>query len=243
MNPPVLIYHKIDLPTSDVRIRGAYTARKKFERQITYLKKNGFVFYTASELVKHYSDHGKFPDKGIALTFDDGWKDNYLNAFPILKKFGVKATIFLVPACIGKTTDLVTADGEGEREHLSEEDITEMSADGIEFGSHSMNHKLFHQISPAEIEYEVGESKKHIENLVQKSCTVFAYPAGFYTEFAKEALENAGYLAAFSTIYGPETNTDVYSLNRTEILRRDGYPFRFGKKIKSMFAGQYHSRP
>ncbi|MEJ7849328.1 MAG: polysaccharide deacetylase family protein [Pyrinomonadaceae bacterium] len=235
MNTPVLIYHKIDLPTSDVKIRGAYTAPKKFERQINYLKKNGFLFYTASELVAQYSDHGEFPKKSIALTFDDGWKDNYLNAFPILKRYGVKATIFLVPASIGKTTDLVTADGEGEREHLTEADILEMSADGIEFGSHSMNHKLFHQITPAEIEYEVWESKKHIENLVQKPCTVFAYPAGFYTDFAKEALEKAGYEAAFSTVYGPELETDLYALNRTEILRRDGYPFRFGRKIRAMF--------
>ena len=235
MNPPVLIYHKIDLPTSDVKIRGAYTAPKKFERQINYLKKNGFVFHTASELIAHYRDHGKFPEKGIALTFDDGWKDNYLNAFPILKKFGVKATIFLVPACIGKTTDLVTADGEGEREHLTEADILEMSTSGVEFGSHSMNHNLFHQISPAEIEFEVCESKKHIENLVQKPCKVFAYPAGFYTAYAKNALERAGYSAAFSTVYGIGIEPDVYALNRTEILRRDGYPFKFGKKIRSMF--------
>lgn len=234
MNPPVLIYHKIDLPTSDVKIRGAYTAPIKFERQITYLKKNGFVFYTASELIKHFSEHDKFPEKGITVTFDDCWKDNYLNAFPILQKLGVKATIFLVPACIGRTTDLVTADGEGKREHLSEADIVEMSAHGIEFGSHSMNHKLFHQISPQEIEYEAFESKKYIENLVQKPCSVFAYPAGFFTDLAKEALQKAGYKAAFSTVYGPETETDMYALNRTEILRRDGYPFRFGRKIRSM---------
>lgn len=234
MNPPVLIYHKIDLPTSDVKIRGAFTAPKKFERQIKYLRKNGFVFYTATEMVEHYSDHGEFPGKGIALTFDDGWKDNYLNAFPILKKYGVKATIFLVPACIGETTDLVTADGEGEREHLTEADILEMSGGGIEFGSHSMNHKLFHQISPEEIEYEVYESKNYIENLVQKPCSTFAYPAGFYTEFAKESLEKAGYKAAFSTVYGSEPEINLYALNRTEILRRDGYPLRFGRKIRAM---------
>lgn len=234
MSPPVLIYHKIDLPTSDVRIRGAYTAPKKFERQMYFLKKNGFSFYTASELVKHFREHGRFPEKGVAVTFDDGWKDNYLNAFPILKKFGVKATIFLVPACIGKTTGMVTAEGEGEREHLSGSDIIEMSVSGIEFGSHSMNHKLFHEISPVEVEFEAVESKKHIENLVQKPCQVFAYPAGFYTDPAKRALENAGYAAAFSTVYGPGNVHDLYALNRTEILRRDGYPFRFGRKIRTM---------
>jgi peptidoglycan/xylan/chitin deacetylase (PgdA/CDA1 family) len=239
MQVPVLLYHKIDFPTPDVKIRGAFTSPQKFARQISYLKKKGIEFYTASEIVKYYLAHGDFPPKGIAVTFDDGWQDNYLNALPVLEKFGAKATIFLVPTCIGQNTDKVTADGEGPREHLTEEQIVEMSRSGIiEFCSHSMNHKLFNQISPEEIEYETVESKKYIENLVQKECSVFAYPAGFYTEFAKEAIKKAGYSAAFSTIYGAKDKPDIYALNRTEILRRDGRPFQFGKKIKSIFAAR-----
>ena len=232
MKPPFLLYHKIDLPTADVRIRGAFTAPKRFEKQIAYLVKKGFSFYTASELIAHYKNHGAFPAKSAAITFDDGWKDNFTNAFPILKKYGAKATVFLVPSCVGQTTAKVTADGEGAREHLSEADILEMSEGGIEFGSHSFNHKLFHQISDEEIEFEVTESKKYIENLVQKECPVFAYPAGFFTGFAQTAIKNAGYIAAFSTVYGAAENPDLYELNRIEILRRDGYPFRFGRKIK-----------
>ena len=235
MKVPVLLYHKIDFPTEDVKIRGAFTAPQKFARQISYLKKKDLEFYTASELVKSFLKNGEFPPKAISLTFDDGWKDNYLNAFPIMKKLGVKATIFLVPACIGQNTDRVTAEGEGRREHLSESEILEMSHGGIEFCSHSMNHKLFNQISPEEIEFEVTESKKFIENLTQKECSVFAYPAGFYTESAKETIKKAGYDAAFSTVYGAEAKMDIYALNRVEILRRDGFPFRFGRKIKSIF--------
>lgn len=234
MNVPVIAYHKIDRPSADVRIRGAYTAPGRFSKQIAYLKRRGCDFYTASELVKSYSENGRFPANAICLTFDDGWKDNYTNAFPILKQFGVKATIFLVPSCIGQTTDQVTADGEGAREHLSENDIREMSAFGIEFGSHSMNHKLFDRITKAEIEFEVNESKKHIENLLQKECDVFAYPAGFFTDFAKSAVKDAGYYAAFSTVYGSDEETDVFELNRLEILRRDKFPFRFSRKVGSI---------
>ena len=168
MKVPVLLYHKIDLPTADVKIRGAFTYPNKFERQISYLKKRGFEFFTASEIANFFAENGEFPPKAIAITFDDGWKDNYRNAFPILKKYGAKATIFLVPTCIGQTTDKVTADGEGEREHLSEQDILEMSQSGIEFASHSFNHKLFNKITPEEIEFEVTESKKFIENLTNK---------------------------------------------------------------------------
>jgi len=236
--PPVLLYHKIDFPTPDVKIRGAYTSPRRFEKQMSYLKKHGFVFYTASEMVEYYRDHERFPKKGITLTFDDGWKDNFTNAFPVLQRLDIKATIFLVASCIGQTTAKVTAEGEGVREHLAETDIREMARFGVEFGSHSMNHKLFHQITPTEIETEVEESKDIIENLIQKPCSVFAYPAGFFTETAQDAVRKAGYTGAFSTIYGPSENIDIYALNREEILRRDRLPFKFSRKIKSIFSAE-----
>lgn len=235
MKVPVLAYHKIDFPTADVKIRGAFTAPRKFERQIAYLKRKDFRFFTASEMIGFYLENGEFPEKSVAVTFDDGWKDNYLNAFPVLKKYDVKATIFLIPAVIGQTTDIVTADGEGAREHLSENDVLEMSAGGIEFASHSYSHKLFDRTPDEEIEFEVTESKKFIENLTQKKCATFAYPAGFFTDFAKQAIRKAGYTAAFSTVYGANDKIDVYALNRVEILRRDSLPFRFGRKIRSIY--------
>lgn len=234
MKIPVLAYHKIDLPNADVRIRGAYTAPGRFDKQISYLKRHGYEFFTASDLVKHYIENGRCPEKAICLTFDDGWKDNYVHAFPVLKKYDVKATIFLVPSCIGRTTDQVTADGEGEREHLAADDVREMANYGIEFGSHSMNHKLFDRITPEEINNEVFESKAYIENLIQRECTTFAYPAGFFNDHAKAAVKDAGYIGAFSTVYGVDDRVDLFELNRTEILRRDKFPFRFARKIKKM---------
>ena len=233
VNSPVLLYHKIDHPTADVKIRGAFTSPARFLRQMTYLTRKGFEFYSASRIAKFRAETGHYPANGICVTFDDGWKDNYRHAFPVLKKLGIEATIFLVPSCIGLVTDAVTADGEGKREHLSQTDIIEMSEGGIEFGSHGMNHKLFDRIEPVEIEREVSESKTYIENLIQKNCSVFAYPAGFYTDFAREAVQRAGYAAAFSTVYGSNDASDIFSLNRTEILRRDGYPFQFKRKVRS----------
>lgn len=232
MRAPVLIYHKIDVPDKDILVRGAFTAPKRFARQMAYLKRNGFVFYTASELIEHYLNHGNFPPKAVALTLDDGWKDNYTNAFPILKELGIKATIFLVPSCIGKVTDAVVPEGEKPRAHLSLENIREMSEYGIEFGSHSVNHKHLHQITPEEVIFEVAESKKQIENLVQKPCKTFCYPAGFFNEEAKEAVKNAGYIAAFSSVYGDDEKIDLFALNRIEILRRDRIPFRFKRKVR-----------
>jgi peptidoglycan/xylan/chitin deacetylase (PgdA/CDA1 family) len=234
MQIPVLAYHKIDEPTADIKLRGAFTSPKNFARQMSYLKKCNFEFYTASELIDFYRQHGAFPRRAVTLTFDDGWKDNYTNAFPIMKKLKIRATIFLVPSCIGRTTAKVVADGEGERPHLASEDILEMSEYGIEFGSHTLNHKLLHKASDAEVEFEVTESKKEIENLLGKPCRVFAYPAGFYTDAARNAVKRAGYVAAFSTVYGEQENINLYALNRIEILRRNRFLFQFARTIKPL---------
>lgn len=232
MNIPVLAYHKIDYPSKDALVRGGFTPPKRFAKQLSYLLKQGFVFYTASELIEFYKEHGAFPPKGISLTLDDGWKDNYTNAFPILRDLGIKATIFLVPSCIGKVSDKVVAAGESPREHLTAEEILEMSRNKIEFGSHTVNHFHLNKISAEEIKYEVEDSKKQIENLLQKPCKVFAYPAGFFNDTAREAVKNAGYLAGFTTIYGDNEAIDLFTLNRIEILRRYRFLFQFAKAIK-----------
>ena len=236
MESPVLLYHKIDQTASDVKVRGAYTLPRRFEHQLSYLKRNGFRFSTASAIVEHYLNQGRFPEKTVALTFDDGWKDNYTNAFPILKKFGIPATIFLVPTCIGEITTMVTAEGENAREHMSKDDIREMSENGIEFGSHSLNHKLLDRTPDDEVVVEIDESKRFLEGLLQKECRVFAYPAGYHSAFAREAVKRAGYIAGFTTVYGNNEQPDLFAVNRSEILRRHGRLFQFPRRIRSIFS-------
>ncbi|MBV9211050.1 MAG: polysaccharide deacetylase family protein [Acidobacteria bacterium] len=232
MPPPFLLYHKLDKPPRDALVRGGYTPPARFNRQIKFLKRQGYVFHTASELIKHFRQHGEFPPKGIALTFDDGWRDNYENAFPILRRHGVTATIFLVASCIGEVSRKAQAEGESERAHLLPEQILEMSKAGIEFGSHSLNHKLLDEIPLTEAEHEVAESKGRIESLLQQPCKVFAYPAGRYTEEVKAAVSRAGYDAAFAVTTGPTDPLDLYALNRVEILRRDFFTLQFARKVR-----------
>ncbi|HEY0080149.1 MAG TPA: polysaccharide deacetylase family protein [Pyrinomonadaceae bacterium] len=234
MSEPFLLYHKIARPPRDARIRGGYTPPRRFARQMAFLKKQGFEFYTASEMIEHLNRHGEFPPNGVALTFDDGWKDNYENAFPVLSELSIKATIFLIPSCIGLTSDKALSEGESGRAHLSREDILEMSRHGIEFGSHTVNHKLLHQTSPEETRFELEESRKQIEELLDKPCRVLAYPGGHFNETSRRLAEETGYLAAFTTCYGSRDQLDLYALNRTEILRRDRFLFQFARKVKPL---------
>lgn len=234
MKIPVLAYHKIDFPSKDALVRGGFTPPKRFARQMNFLKRQGYKFYTASELIEFYLENEKFPDKGISLTFDDGWKDNYQNAFPVLRSLGIKATFFLVSSCIGQTSDKVVAAGEKARQHLSKDEILEMAKSGIEFGSHTVNHRHLDKIPAEDVKYEVEESKKHIEDLLQNPCKTFAYPAGFFNETAQKAVKKAGYLAAFSTIYGDDEKLNLYSLNRAEIMRRHRFLFQFKNVVNPL---------
>ena len=109
-----------------------------------------------------------------------------------------------------------------------------MSHHGFEIGSHTMNHRLLHELAAEDIKFEVQEAKRQIENLVQQPCKSFAYPAGFFTADAQRIIEDAGHIAAFSTVYGPTDRFDLYALNRCEILRRDRFRFQFAAKIKGL---------
>jgi peptidoglycan/xylan/chitin deacetylase (PgdA/CDA1 family) len=234
MRVPVLLYHKIDKPGDGVLVRGGFTPPTRFARQLAYLKKQGFIFYTASGLIQYYREHGVFPKNGITLTLDDGWKDNYLNAFPILREFGVKATVFLVHSCIGEVSKKAMAPGENARAHLAREEILEMARYGIEFGSHTVNHRWLPDLPLTEAKFEVEESKRQLEDLVQQPCNVFAYPAGYYNDAVKEIVSGAGYQAAFTTNYGPTEPLDLFALNRIEILRRDRFLYQVGRKTNQL---------
>lgn len=231
MTVPVLLYHKISKPRADSLVRGAFTPPARFLKQMTYLKRQGFVFYTASELILYFAQRGEFPSRAIALTFDDGWKDNYQNAFPILERLGIKATIFIIPSSIGKMSTGATAAGEQPHEHLSQDEILRMARGGIEFGSHTMNHRLLNEISEPEVKSEIEDAKREIENLLQKACWTLAYPAGFFSDVVRQTAENAGHIAAFTTTYGPTDQVDLFALNRTEVLRRDRFLFQFSRKL------------
>lgn len=231
-------YHKIDVPPSDARIRGGYTPATRFAKQMAFLKKQGFKFYTASELMEHFFEHRVFPSNGLAITFDDGWKDNYDNAFPILRDLGIKATIFLISSCLGQVSIKAQSEGEGAREHLSLDNVLEMSEHGIEFGSHTLSHKLLDRIPLDEVKAEVEQSKQQIELMLKRPCKVFAYPGGHYNEAARRAVKEAGYIAGFSTTYGPTDHFDFHALNRTEILRRDRFLYQFARKVKPFLTNE-----
>ncbi|HBA65905.1 MAG TPA: polysaccharide deacetylase family protein [Methylococcaceae bacterium] len=168
-----------------------------FQRHLAYLKNNGWHFVKVSELLEDKN----FPPKTIVLTFDDGYADNFENAFLPLIENGMKATWFIVTDCIGKHAQWMPPPSE-QTKMLSANQIREMSDAGMEIGSHTCSHRDLSQLPFQQQLDELTRSKHKLEDLLQKPITGFAYPFGRYNEDTLKAVSAAGYEWACSTRSG-----------------------------------------
>ena len=168
--PRVLLYHACDKTGFSDMPRRLNTHPELLEWQLVWLKKNGYSFLTASELVCRGSVKDDL--KPVCITFDDGFEDNYIYLLPLLKKHQIKITLFAAQqsAFPGKPM-------------LSESQIKEMSDSGfVEFGGHTQTHLNLTAVETAVAEAEIQANKQWLEALTGKPCVAFAYPFGKYTE-------------------------------------------------------------
>jgi len=162
----------------------------------------------------------------LAITFDDGYEDNYLNAYPILEKQGIPATIFLATGRIGKKNG-----------YLNENEIRLMTRLGIGFASHTVTHPILSCLSDDKTREELSISMEFIETIVGKKVQYLAYPKGkshHFTERTKKIAREIGYEAAFSTengLLGPDS--DLFALNRIGI--RECPLFTFKLRLSGLY--------
>ena len=157
------------------------------------------------------------------ITFDDGYQDNYVNAFPVMKEFGFKGTIFCV------------ANEIGQKGYLRKEEIKEMAKAGFEFGSHTLSHRDLPNLRRQDKVREINSSKSFLSNELQLNINFFCYPRGLYDRDSVTLVQEAGYLGACSNQPGTNNGkSNPFLLKRTEIALHDSL-FDFQKKL----AGAY----
>lgn len=218
-NLRILMYHRID-DTLDRDI--LCVTPFAFSLQMTWLKEEGFnVLDPQTALMK--LKEGTLPKKSVMITFDDGYEDNYKNAFPILSEHGFPAAIFPVTAFSGgQTSHPRYKNYKGSITYLTPDQIREMSRFGISFGSHTDTHPLLTDLSQDEAEKELMTSKKILENWTGNPVTLFAYPNGAFSPKYFPVISKTGFHAALTTIPGVNTKeTPPWELRRTEISGRD----------------------
>lgn len=170
---PVLMYHKIGQAPRNSRLKSLWVTPERFAWQLAELRRRGYCSVTFADLAA-----GRLPDKPVLITFDDGYKNQYTQAYPILKRFAMRAVIYVVTDTVGRDNFWHDPATEQRLPMLSKEEILEMRAGGMEFGSHTLSHRRMAFLSWLEVERELRESKKWLESLLGETVLSFAFPYG-----------------------------------------------------------------
>lgn len=222
---PVLMYHKI-CPDPKSGGLGARVTPASFNRQMQYLASNGYHTVSLTELTDFIKGNKTLPSKSIVITFDDGYLDNYKYAFPILKKHGFTATVFVVDSYIGKTNEFdVEKNLQPVNKLLGWKEIDQMSGYGITIGAHTLNHVCLTDITLPEARYEIENCKLVLEEHLKTPIEAFAYPYGHYNSQLEEIVKESGYTIAVTADQGLVTpGSDPYAIKRVRI--RGDYDLR-----------------
>lgn len=200
----IIEYHKINDYDND-----PYTIHpEEFAEQLDYLKAKGYTTITVLDYLKARRGEAPLPKKPILLSFDDGYRDNYTTAVPLLEERGMKGTFFIV------TNDV------GLDKYMTWEDLLDLQNRGWELGSHTANHLPLTEMSDEFAEEEMKVTKLITTWHGLKRLFGFSYPNGAYKKEYAEMLRRQSYYCALTGDAGLNTlKTKPYELHRTIIPR------------------------
>lgn len=235
---PILYYHFVKNPSANTRIKGLYTNATHFDWQIKRLIKKGFTFITFEDIAQNNYNVNK---RNVILTFDDGCESLYINAFPIFKKYRIKAVIYVVAKSIGdRNVVWPLNDNLDPLNILTKQQLLEMTTYGIEIGSHLCHHVHLPQLSLNEIKTELFESKQILEAELGKEIYSVAYPFGSYNTKVLDIALQAGYQFGVTTKSGNNQSANDLELYRIPVkgyaLRHYWYFYKTLKKISTVVA-------
>lgn len=189
---PILMYHYIEFQDPNDKIRASLTTSPyTLELQVKTLKNAGYTFMTASQLADVIGSKKELPAKPILLTFDDGYRDFYTDAYPILKKYNVSATQYVISGYLNN------------KNHLTVSELQEIAKDNlVEIGAHTVTHDWLKEKPAQEVAYQASKSKQDLEKIIGKKIVSFAYPFGAFDLSATKMVNASGYTNAVSTIPG-----------------------------------------
>lgn len=198
---PVLMYHSINYEKGNI----LRVPKEKFAAQMKWLYDNGYKTLSLDELYNAVSQNKPIPEKSVVLTFDDGYGDNYYDAFPVIKQYHFKATVFMITSDIDKAKD----------NYLTADQLKEMDAGGMRIECHTVTHPDLSTLSYKSQYKQLSDSKTALENLLGHSIDYIAYPSGKYNDNTIKAAQQLNYKLCFKMKGGVGSITD----NRYEFPR------------------------
>jgi peptidoglycan/xylan/chitin deacetylase (PgdA/CDA1 family) len=180
---PILMYHyiRVNPDPNDQIGYGLSVTPEAFKAEMEFLAARGYRAIAMRDLEPYVATGRTPPEKTVVLTFDDGYRDFYTEAFPLLKKLGFGATLYMI-------TDLID-----NNRYLTADMLRELSAAGIEVGSHSASHADMPSLRPDRLRHELVDSRAILEGIVGRPVVAFCYPSGRYSASVRQAVQAAGY--------------------------------------------------
>lgn len=185
----MLTYHSVSDGKTPISVR-----KDEFRRQMAFLKARKINIISLRKFLDFKSGKLKLLGKNILITFDDAFRDVFLNALPILKEFGFPAAIFVNPSLIGSKAEFATFEEDRARDICSLADLHKLEESGVAIANHGYSHKPFSGLSDAEVISEYEKAFVFIKNNFTKNSypNVFVFPKGAKNERVKNLLRSRG---------------------------------------------------
>jgi peptidoglycan/xylan/chitin deacetylase (PgdA/CDA1 family) len=205
------MYHVIATPPAGVAEPQLYVDPKTFDQQMEWLRSHGFVGVSLNQVYDAWFKGAELPGKPVVLSFDDGYRGQYVYARPELSKLGWPGVLNLISGRVG----LPGAE-------LSVAMVQRMIDDGWELDDHTVHHVDVSQLSGSQLQLEIGGSRKDLQQRFHQPVNFFCYPSGRYDAQAIAAVRAAGYLGATTTNEGLASKGEMFTLKRIRVDGSDG---------------------
>ncbi len=202
----ILGYHQIrEINNTDTEKEKLFiTSPKVFEEEMKYLKDNNYTSISITDYINHLKNKTYIPKKSIILTFDDGYVSQFENAYPILKKYNMKATFFIYKDCIDKYPVC-----------MKSSELKEMTDNGMMLANHTAHHAFLTEYKDKTIKKEVEDNQEYLEKISNTNIEkILAYPYGVTDERIIEILKDLNYAGAVGVSFYAKNVKDIYNLPR-----------------------------
>ncbi len=209
------MYHSISKDTNP-KFKQFTVSPELFAEHMAYLHQHRYTPITVTQYVSaQYHGGDSLPERPVILTFDDGFADFYTEAFPLLKQYDFKATLYVTTGYVEGTSTWLQREREMTRPMLTWNQLREISLSGIECGGHSHTHPQLDTLTQYEAEREIVQSKRILESQLGDKVSTFAYPFGYYTDSVRRQVQKAGYMSACAIKHAMSSETtDPFALAR-----------------------------
>ena len=207
---PILMYHYISElpPDADIYRRDLTVTPEHFEAQLGYLRDQGYQTVTLANVHATLTTGKPLPARPIVLTFDDGYKDAYTHALPLLQAYGFVGEFFV----------LATPAHYEAPAYMTWAEMRTMADAGMSFQAHGRDHYDLTNRPYDFLVYQILGAKEAVEAHTDRPVTFFCYPSGRHDAAAEAVVESAGYLGAVTTAWGTELRLDnLYTWPRIRV--------------------------